>query len=137
MLARNRFVRLVAGSRAALALFALALLMPGILLGADGDVGDAVSGGLTPADVLTLGGASIVVSLLVGVLMSALGWTKPANADTKDRFGPLLALLVGVLVVGGFAIASGGDPVAAVLTGLLAGNGSMGVHDVAKTATGG
>lgn len=100
------------------------------------NVGDAVSGGMTPADVLTLAGASIVCSLVMGALVSALGWTSPANAAIKDRFGPLLALAVGVVVVGGFGILQGADLVSALLTGLLAGSTSMGVHDVVSVATG-
>lgn len=129
-------LRPLARSRVGLALFGIALLLPGVVLGAEGDVGDAVSGGLTPADVLTLGGASILLSIIMGALISAIGWTKPENAATKDRFGPLLALAVGVVVIGAFAIAQGADPLVAILTGLLAGNGAMGVHDITGSAMG-
>lgn len=110
----------------------LVLAIPATVFAAE--VGD-VAGALEPADVLTLAGASIVVSILMGALLSALGWTKPENGETKDRFGPLLAILVGVIAVGGFAVVQGADLVSAVLTGLLAGNGSMGVHDLVKVAT--
>lgn len=85
------------------------------------DVGD-----LTPALVLTLGGAAIVVSILTQVILST--W-KP-TPEQKDRFGPLLALLVGVITVAVFGVLQGAtDYAALLLTGLLAGGGGMGIHD--------
>lgn len=86
---------------------------------------------VTPAEVLTLGGASIVVSIIVGALIAA--W-KP-TADAKDRFGPILAIATGVLVVGVFAVVQGADLASAVLVGLMAGAGSMGVHDITDAVT--
>lgn len=85
------------------------------------DVGD-----LTPALVLTLGGASIVVSILVQVILS----TWRPSPEAKDRFGPLLALLVGIGVLFTFGLLQGStDYATLLLTGLLAGGGGMGVHD--------
>jgi hypothetical protein len=87
---------------------------------------------LTPALVLTLGGASVVVSILVGVELSA--W-KP-TADQKDRFGPLLALATGVVVVVGFGLLQGSiDYASLILTGILSGGGAMGVHDTVDSVT--
>lgn len=100
-----------------------------------GELGDAVTGGLTTSDALTLTGASIVVSMLVGVLVSALGWTKPANASVKDQFGPLLSILVGVLTVGGLGLSQGADVVSAILVGIQAGWAAMGVHDTVQVAS--
>lgn len=88
---------------------------------------------LTPALVLTLGGGSIVVTILVGVILSA--W-KPDPA-TKDRFGPLLSLLVGIAVVVGFAAAQGADLLTATLTGIIVGGGGIGVHEVKDGLAGG
>lgn len=132
----RRLLRLDGRKLASIAFFgAMVLALPAVIFAQE--IGDAVSGALTPADVLTLEGASIIVSIAMGAILSAIGWTKPENAGTKDRFGPLLALLVGVVIVGGFALSQGADVVSAVLTGFLAGQGSMGVHDVVKVATSG
>lgn len=117
---------------AALSLTALGFAYALTALAVDGPL-DVVAGGLAPAEVLTLAGASIVCSILMGVIISA--W-KP-TAEQKDRFGPLLALLVGVVVVVGFAVLQQSqDLVAALLTGILVGGGSMGVHDVTDAVTG-
>ena len=80
---------------------------------------------LSPGDLLTLGGATIVVSLIVEVLLRALGPSFDAT-----RFGPLLALLIGVIVVGAVSALEGADIVAGIITGLLAGGSAMGVQNV-------
>jgi phosphomannomutase len=75
---------------------------------------------LTPATVLTIGGASVVVSIIVGAIIAA---TKLDGAN-KDRFGPLLALGVGVGTVVGFGVLQGNaDYASLLLTGILAGGG--------------
>jgi hypothetical protein len=87
---------------------------------------------LTPALVLTLGGASVVVSILVGVIIAA--W-KP-TPEQKDRFGPFLALIVGVVVVVVFgALQGSADYASLLLTGILSGGGAMGVHDTVGVVT--
>jgi hypothetical protein len=45
--------------------------------------------------VTTIGGAAIVVNILFEVIKRALAW----NPVTLDRFGPLLAIALGVFVV--------------------------------------
>lgn len=91
------------------------------------DVGD-----LTPALVLTLGGASIVVSIITQVILS----TWRPSPEAKDRFGPLLALVVGIGVVLLFGALQGAtDYAALLLTGLLAGGGGMGIHDTVDAVT--
>lgn len=86
---------------------------------------------LTPADVLTLAGASIVVSIILAALFAAIGWTdKPGVPSAlKDRYGAAISLVVGIVVVGGFALAQHADLLSAILTGFLAGAGSKLVHD--------
>jgi len=81
---------------------------------------------MTPADLLTLGGAAIVVAIVVEVLKRALGW----SGATVDRFGPLLAVVVGTLIVGLAGALQGADPLASTLTGLLAGASAVGLYDV-------
>lgn len=81
---------------------------------------------MTPADLLTLGGAAIVVSILVEITKRALGWSGP----TVDRFGPLLAVVLGTLVVGLAGALQGADPLASTLTGLLAGASAVGLYDL-------
>ena len=88
---------------------------------------------ISPADVLTVGGASIVISIITGAVFKALGWTDLPGLPNalKDRFGPLAAIAVGVVVVGGVAFVQGADLLSAVLVGLLAGYGSQAAHDTA------
>lgn len=89
-------------------------------------------GQLTPALVLTVAGASVVTTILVGVIMRA--W-KPDPA-MRDRFGPVVALLVGVVVVLVFGfLQSATDYASLLLTGILAGSGSMGIYDTVRGFT--
>lgn len=95
------------------------------------DVGSAISA-VTPEAMLTVAGSSIILAIIIGAIIAA--W-KP-TADQKDRFGPILAIVLGILVVGGFALVQGADVASAVLVGIISGAGSMGVHD-ASGALGG
>lgn len=125
---RSAIVRAVIGTGSLLVL----ALMWAASVAADDPLG-VVSGGLTPAEVLTLGGASVVNSIVLGVIITA--W-KP-TADQKDRFGPLLALGLGIVIVVGFALLQHStDLVSAFLTGILVGGGSMGVHDTVDSVSG-
>lgn len=73
-------------------------------------------------DLLTIGGASVIVSLLVQLVKPLL----PA------RLVPLMALAIGVLIVGLAAVANVYAQAAgqAVLTGILAGAGAIGLYEV-------
>ena len=86
---------------------------------------------LAVADVLTLAGAAVVVSGLVEIIIRALAW----DEAIQGRFGPLLAVIVGVIVVEAAALASGADLAQAALTGGLAGFTAMGVHGLVTSAT--
>lgn len=79
---------------------------------------------VTPALMLTVAGAAGVVLILLQAIWKAVG-----SAIDKDRFGPLIALLVGVVVVEAFAITQGADLGQGFLTGLLAGATAMALHD--------
>lgn len=86
---------------------------------------------LGTTDLLTVAGATVVVTIIVEVLMRAI---KP-SPETKDRIGPLVAVGVGVLVVGAAALYNGADLGQALLTGLLSGAAAIGLYDVARSAT--
>lgn len=85
---------------------------------------------MTSADLITLAGASVVVGILVEIAKRALGWT----AATVDRFGPLLAVVIGLVLVTSAGIAQGADPLQSALTGLLAGATSGGLYDLANAS---
>jgi len=79
--------------------------------------------------VTTVAGAAMVTAIIVEVIVRAAG-----NSFSVDRFGPLLAILVGIAVTV-FATATLGIGTSltygqAVLTGLIAGASAMGIHDV-------
>lgn len=99
---------------------------------AAGELGDAVSGGLTPADVLTIGGASVVTGIITQLVLQVAGLNKPENTAAKGQYGAAIAVLVGIVAVGAFALSQHADFPSAILTGLLAGWGSIGVHDSAE-----
>lgn len=80
---------------------------------------------LAPSDVLTIGGASVVVNIVVAVTLKALAFTDAA----KDRWGAIVACAEGIAIVGGFAAYQHAPLDAAVLTGLLAGATSIGIYD--------
>lgn len=113
----------------------LSTMLAGVALAVDPtEVGDA--GSIDGAAALTIGGASMFLALIMGAIISLLGWTKPENAALKDQFGPFLALVVGVVFVGGLAAVQGANIIDAVLVGIVAGSSSMGVHDTIDAATG-
>lgn len=78
--------------------------------------------------VTTVAGCAVVTSIIVEIAVRAAG-----PGFNVDRFGPLLAVVVGIIVTVlataalglGTALAIGN----AVLTGLLAGAAAMGIHD--------
>lgn len=85
----------------------------------------------------TVAGASIVVVVILQVLWAT--W-KPLPA-VKDQFGPLVAIVVGIIVTVVATLVAppssgngGADIVSAILNGLFAGAASMGIHDTAKSA---
>lgn len=84
---------------------------------------------MSTADLLTVAGLSIVTTLIVKIITSA--W-KP-TADQIDRFGPLLAVVVALVVAIPAALYTGADPIQAVLTALIAGSSAAGIYDVTKT----
>ena len=88
-----------------------------------------MGGDLATTDLLTVAGATVVVSIIVGVVLRALN----LSPESKDRFGPLIAIGIGVVVVGAAALYSGADIGQALLTGLLAGSAAMGLYDTVKS----
>ena len=87
---------------------------------------------LTISDLQTVGGATVIVALVVEIVKRAIAWT-PA---TVDRFGPLVAAIFGVVLVTAVGAYEHADLAQSALTGLLAGAGAMGLSDVAGTVTG-
>lgn len=81
---------------------------------------------LSVADLTTLAGATIVVTLVVEIIKRAVAWPP----EFEDRFVPLLAVFVGIVIGGGAALYLQADPVQAGLNGLLAGCASQGLHQV-------
>lgn len=83
----------------------------------------------------TVAGATILTALLTQLVLNV--W-RP-SADQKDRFGPFLAIIIGVVVtvVATFAIGGAGSQqiVAALINGIFAGAAAMGVHDTIDSAT--
>ena len=92
----------------------------------------------TIAQLVTVGGNAAITSLLC-----ELFWRTAALAPaTKDRFGPIVAVLFGVglaitatLVVSLAALTSA-VVFQAILTGFVGGLAAIGVHDVARTRAG-
>jgi len=83
----------------------------------------------------TVAGATLLTSALVQVILNV--W-RPADA-TKDRFGPLLAVVVGIAVVevATFSVITGPastDFLQGAVNGLFAGLAAMGVHDAVQSA---
>lgn len=85
---------------------------------------------LTIAGITTLAGAAILVSIVVEVIIRTLAW----DAIMQGRFGPLLAIVVGVVCVTGAAAVSGADIPQGVLTGVMAGATAMGLHGLVTSA---
>lgn len=88
----------------------------------------------TVDQLITVAGASGITWLVTQIALRALA---PAPA-TIDRWGPLLSVAVAMAVVfiGTFALGLTGsrDLVQAAITGLVAGTGAAGIHDLAKSA---
>ncbi len=85
---------------------------------------------LTVSDVLTVGGSTIVVGLLIEILKRAMAW----SASTVDRFGPLVAAVFGIVLVLAAAVSQGQtDYLQAALTGFLGGLSAAGLSDIVGT----
>lgn len=80
------------------------------------------------AEVLTLAGATIVVTILTEITKRAA----KMDDEAIGRFGPLLACVYGVVIVVAASLSQGVDPVAGALTGLLAGAGASGIYSYTK-----
>lgn len=79
---------------------------------------------------LTAGFLSVVTSAVVEVILRA--WQP--DAATKDRFGPLLAYIVAIVLAVSAALYLKADAFEGALLGILVGWGAMGVHDTAAAA---
>lgn len=82
---------------------------------------------------LTVAGLTPLVSIIVEVVIRALAWT----GATKDRFGPLLAIVTAIVVVIPAVLLVGPDGTtvyAAIVSAVIAGAGAMGVHDAVTSA---
>lgn len=88
--------------------------------------------GLSVADLLTLTGLAIVVTILVELAKRTFAWT----ADFTDRFAPVASCVSGVLLGVLAAIYLSGDIAQAALTGFLAGALAAGLYDVAAARIG-
>jgi hypothetical protein len=82
------------------------------------------------AELLTVAGVAVVVTILLEVIKRAMGWTP----DLTDRFAPLLAVVLGIALGTGFAAYQGADLVLGAITGLLAGASASGLYDNVKAA---
>lgn len=74
----------------------------------------------------TVAGLSFIVTIVTEIILRA--WNP--TAAMKDRFGPLLALLLGVaFAVAGAVFTGNPDPLTAVLLGVISAGTGMGIHD--------
>jgi hypothetical protein len=85
--------------------------------------------GLTLADLLTVFGSAIVVSIVVQLIKQTANW----SAEFTKRFAPITSCIAGMLLSGAASIYLGGDIPQAVLTGFLGGALSCGLYDVAAS----
>jgi hypothetical protein len=89
----------------------------------------------TIAGLVTIAGLTPVVVLINYALLRA------ANAGTaaRDRFGPILSIVVGIVVAegatAGLGLIARQDVANAALIGLLSGGNAMGLYDLIKSAT--
>ncbi len=83
-------------------------------------------------DLLTLSGATIVITILVEVIKRALAF----NDVQTTRFGPVLSIGIGLIILVAAAASQHADIAAAALTGLIAGASSSGVYSFAKAGGG-
>lgn len=81
---------------------------------------------LTPADLTTLAGAAVLISILVQV------WKNVAQPTVAfmQRFGEVIAIGLGIVIVELGSLATGADLIQGVLTGLFAGLSSIGLYHV-------
>ena len=86
--------------------------------------------------VASFAGASVLVSLLVEVVKRA--WDPPA--DVQDRFMPIIAMVIGVVVVVAATMLLGpvdGELIGnAVLTGVFSGLAACGLYDAVQGVRG-
>jgi len=87
----------------------------------------------TVNSLLTTGGLAVAVVLITQLIWS----TVRPSPDTKDRFGPLVAVIVGIVLslIAVFTVgldpagSAGTDIFNAILSGLFVGATGMGIHD--------
>lgn len=87
----------------------------------------------TLQSLLTVAGATAFTVIIMSVLLPVL----KLDPDVQDRFGPLLAIIVGIAVVeiATFTIVTGvgkQDVVQGAVTGIVAGLAAIGTHSVVK-----
>jgi hypothetical protein len=75
-------------------------------------------------------GLTAITVVIVEVIMRAL----QPSAEKRDRFGPLLAIGIAVVIGVGAALYTNQDPVQAAITGLFAGLAAMGSYKAIKVA---
>ena len=80
----------------------------------------------TVDSLLSVAGATPVVTIAVEAIKRA--WA-PSKAELQ-RFGPLVSIGVGLVLVGSAAVAVGASIPQALLTGLLAGAAAIGLHQL-------
>jgi hypothetical protein len=86
---------------------------------------------LGASDLLTLGGAAVLVTIIFKVLELAL----QLSDESKKRFGPLLSIAIGIVIVEAASLSLAADLFQGFVTGLLAGAVASGLYDVATSAT--
>lgn len=91
--------------------------------------------GITIAQLTTVGGIGIVAALLDQVFWQTAG----ASGDTKSRFGPLVAIVTGVIlgVAAGVLLSqTASDLAQSALNGVLGGLTAIGLYDVTTSKAG-
>lgn len=90
----------------------------------------------TVASLATVAGAAAFVAVLLQLILNTL----QLDSATQDRFGPLMAVGLGILVtvVASFTIGTHAsqDLVQAVVNGILAGLSAIGLHGVVTKSAG-
>jgi len=85
---------------------------------------------MTSADLVTLAGLSLAVSAVFEIGKRLV---KPTDAQL-DRFGALAAILLGIAIGGGAALVQGADALPAIVNGILAGLGAVGLYKAASAS---
>jgi hypothetical protein len=80
------------------------------------------------SDLLTIGGSMVIVTIFTEVVKRTIAMSEAQ----VTRFGPLLAIVLGIATSVAAALAPVGDVPAAALTGLLAGAGASGIYSFTK-----